>query len=74
MIHVVFRSFQITQSVQNRVSASHIHSKKSSLLLQRLLDLMHRALMHNDPDTRSASALAFKHICDANTKRNDEVS
>ena len=66
MIHVVFRSFQITQSVQNRVSASHIHSKKSSLLLQRLLDLMHRALMHNDPDTRSASALAFKHICDAN--------
>jgi len=36
-----------------------------SMLLQKLLSVLHRALISKNTDTRGAAALAFKHICDA---------
>lgn len=46
------------------LSAS-LSSNANPLLLQRLFGVLHRALFHNDTDTRGAAALALKHLCDA---------
>ena len=46
------------------LSAS-LSRNSNPLLLQRLFGVLHRALFHNDTDTRGAAALALKHLCDA---------
>lgn len=48
----------------NWLSAS-LSLNANPLLLQRLFGVLHRALFHNDTDTRGAAALALKHLCDA---------
>jgi hypothetical protein len=46
------------------VSAALVCGANPSLL-QRLFGVLHRAMFHDDTDTRGAAALALKHVCDA---------
>jgi len=55
----------LTASAYSEWLSGALSCAPNPALLQRLFAVLHRALFHDDTDTRGAAALALKHLCDA---------